>query len=47
MDMPNPPRLIRARLSDDYDVKKPETFFAMFIGNKQFDILARHTNAYA
>jgi hypothetical protein len=46
MDMPNPPRLIRARLSDDYEVKKPETFFAMFMGDKQFDMLARHTNAY-
>jgi hypothetical protein len=30
--MPNP-RLIRARLLDDYDIKKLATFFAMFIGN--------------
>jgi hypothetical protein len=45
--MPNPPCLIRARLLDDYNVKKPEMFFTMFIGDKQFNILARHTNAYA
>jgi hypothetical protein len=32
--MPNPPRLIRARLLDDYNVKKPETFFAIFIGDE-------------
>jgi hypothetical protein len=38
--MPNPPRLIRARLSDNCNVKKPETFFAIFIGDKQFNILA-------
>ena len=44
--MPNPPRLIRAHLSDDYNVKKPETFFAIFIGDDQFNMLARHTNAY-
>jgi len=34
MDMPNPPCLMRARLLDDCDVKKPETFFAMFIGDE-------------
>ena len=47
MDMPNPPRPMRARLSDDCDVKKPETFFAMFMGDEQFDMLARYTNTYA
>jgi hypothetical protein len=47
MDMPNPPRPMRVRLSDDCDIKKPETFFAMFIGDDQFNMLARHTNAYA
>ena len=34
MDMPNPPCLMRARLLDDCDVKKPETFFAMFIADE-------------
>jgi hypothetical protein len=33
MDMPNPPHLIRARLLDSCDIKKPETFFAIFIGD--------------
>jgi hypothetical protein len=46
MDILNPPRLIRARLSDNYNVKKPETFFAIFIGDKQFNILAQHINTY-
>ena len=47
MDMPNPPRPMRARLSDSCDIKKPATFFEMFMGDEQFDMLARHTNAYA
>jgi hypothetical protein len=47
IDMPNPPRLIRARLSDSCNINKPATFFEMFIGDKQFDILTRYTNAYA
>jgi hypothetical protein len=47
MDMPNPPRLMRARLSDSCDINKPATFFKMFIGDEQFDMLARYTNAYA
>ena len=46
IDMPNPPRPIRARLSDSCDIKNPATFFEMFIGDKQFDMLTRHTNAY-
>jgi hypothetical protein len=46
MDMPNPPRPLRARLSDDCDIKRPETFFLMFMGDKQFNLLARNTNAY-
>jgi hypothetical protein len=37
--MPNLPCLMRALLSDNCDVKKPETFFAMFIGDDQFDML--------
>jgi hypothetical protein len=45
-DMPNPPRLIRARLSNSYNIKNPATFFEIFIGNKQFNILARYINAY-
>jgi hypothetical protein len=45
--MSNPPRLIRARLSNSCDIKNPATFFEMFIRNKQFDILTRYTNAYA
>jgi hypothetical protein len=44
--MPNPPRPMRARLSNSYNIKEPATFFEMFIGNKQFDILARYINAY-
>ena len=47
MDMPNPPRPMRARLSDSCDINKPATFFKMFIGDEQFDMLARYTNAYA
>jgi hypothetical protein len=47
MDMSNPPRLIRARLSNSCDIKNPATFFEMFIGDKQFDMLTRYTNAYA
>jgi hypothetical protein len=34
MDIPNLPCPMRARLIDYYDVKKPETFFAMFIGDE-------------
>jgi hypothetical protein len=34
MDMPNPPRLMRARLSDSCDIKEPATFFEMFMGNE-------------
>jgi hypothetical protein len=45
--MPNPPRLMRARLSDSCDTTNPATFFEMFIGDKQFDILICYTNAYA
>jgi hypothetical protein len=45
--MPNPLRLIRARLSNSCNVKELATFFEMFIGNKQFNILACYTNAYA
>jgi hypothetical protein len=33
MDILNPPRLIRARLLDGFNIKKLETFFAMFIGD--------------
>jgi hypothetical protein len=47
MDMPNPPCLIRARLSDSCDIKNPATFFEMFIGDEQFDMLICYTNAYA
>jgi hypothetical protein len=46
MDIPNPPRLLRARLTDDYDIKRPKTFFAMFIDNTQFELLAVNTNTY-
>jgi hypothetical protein len=46
IDMPNPPRPLRARLSDDYNIKRPETFFSIFIGDEQFDLLAWNTNAY-
>jgi hypothetical protein len=46
MDMPNPPRLIRARLLDSYNIKKPETFFTIFMGDDQFNILAQYINAY-
>jgi hypothetical protein len=45
--MPNPPRLIRARLSNSYNINKPATFFEMFIGDKQFDMLVYYTNTYA
>jgi hypothetical protein len=45
--MPNPPRPIRARLSDSCDIKNPATFFEMFMGDKQFDMLTRYTNTYA
>jgi len=34
MDMLNPPRPMRARLSDDCDVKKPGTFFTIFMGDE-------------
>jgi hypothetical protein len=34
MDIPNPPRLIRARLSNSCNIKEPAIFFKMFIGNK-------------
>jgi hypothetical protein len=47
MDIPNPPCLIRARLSNSCDTMNPATFFEMFIEDKQFDILIRYTNAYA
>jgi hypothetical protein len=47
IDMPNPPRLLRARLVDNCDIKCPKTFFAMFMANEQFDLLAQNTNAYA
>jgi hypothetical protein len=43
--MPNPPCPLRARLSDDYNIKRPETFL-IFIGDKQFNLLARNTNMY-
>jgi hypothetical protein len=46
MDMPNPPYPLRARLSDDYNIKRLETFFLMFIGDEQFDLLARNINVY-
>jgi hypothetical protein len=38
--MPNLPRPIRARLSNSYNINKPATFFKMFIGDKQFNMLA-------
>ena len=44
--MPNPPRLIRARLSNSCNIKEPATFFEMFMGNKQFNMLVCYTNAY-
>jgi hypothetical protein len=47
MDMPNPPPLIRARLSNSCNINELATFFEMFIGNKQFNMLVRYTNAYA
>jgi hypothetical protein len=34
IDIPNPPRPLRARLSNDCDIKRPETFFLIFIGDK-------------
>jgi hypothetical protein len=46
MDMPNPPYPLRARLLDDYNIKRLETFFLMFIGDEQFDLLARNINVY-
>jgi hypothetical protein len=37
---------MRARLSNSYNIKNPATFFEMFIGDKQFDMLIYYTNAY-
>jgi hypothetical protein len=47
LDMPNPPRPIRTRLSDDYKIDDPRSFFTMFIRDNRFDILAKNTNSYA
>jgi hypothetical protein len=44
--MPNPFYPLRARLLNDYNIKRLETFFLMFIRDKQFDLLARNTNIY-
>jgi hypothetical protein len=30
---------LRARLTDDYNIKRPKTFFTIFIANKQFELL--------
>jgi hypothetical protein len=32
--MPNPPRLLRARLINNYNIKRPEIFFIIFITNE-------------
>jgi hypothetical protein len=34
IDMPNPPRPMRARLSNSCNTTNPATFFEMFIGDK-------------
>jgi hypothetical protein len=34
MDIPNPPRRLRARLIDDCDIKRLKTFFAMFMADE-------------
>ena len=46
IDIPNPPRLLRARLTDNCDIKRLKTFFTMFIADEQFDLLAQNTNTY-
>jgi hypothetical protein len=46
IDIPNPPRPLRARLTNNYDIKRPETFFFIFIRDEQFDLLAQNTNTY-
>jgi hypothetical protein len=46
IDMPNPPRPLRARLANNCDIKCPKTFFKMFIRDEQFELLAQNTNTY-
>jgi hypothetical protein len=47
LDMPNPPRPLVRLLPISADVNNPFSFFSIFFGDAQFELLAGRTNKYA
>ena len=47
LEMPDPERPIQSRLPDDCDINDPISFFSLFFGEEQYELLARNTNKYA
>ena len=45
--MPDPPRLMRTILPEDCEIDNPISFFELFFGEEQYELLATNTNKYA
>jgi hypothetical protein len=47
LDMPDPPHLIVSNLLEDYEIDNPISFFELFFGDEQYELLTTNTNKYA
>ena len=45
--MPEPARPMETYLPDSCVIDNPMTFFELFLGDKQYDIVVKNTNKYA
>jgi hypothetical protein len=46
LPMPDPARPIEAHLPDSCVIDDPATFFELFLGDEQYDLMVRNTNKY-
>ena len=47
IEMPDPARPMRTLLPEDCDIRDPISFFELFFGEEQYELLAINTNKYA
>lgn len=47
LEMPDPGRKMRTLLPEDCDIQDPISFFELFFGEEQYELLAKNTNKYA
>jgi hypothetical protein len=47
LEMPDPPRQMRSILPEECAIDNPMSFFELFFGEEQYELLTKNTNKYA